>query len=308
MKMQQLLIIKHGALGDLIQSIGLITDIKNHYPHHEITLLTAPAYCSLMQRCLAIDHLIADNRAPIWRVNQQLQLKKKLQKQQFDVVIDLQNSDRSRMYQQFWFSQTMWIGRDAEADEPTSALIGLIDLLNSAGIATPHAYQPELTWLADDMSKLRNERDITAGEYIVLIPGSSAQHLEKRWPHYADLATAFIDENYQVVVVLGPDESALAKQMPGHVLQGLNWFELAGVLNAARYVIGNDTGPSHIASYLNQAGLAIFGPSTSAARAEIGRRQFEVIEVDDLAMLTVAQVLEYTLNKLNKQVESNIGI
>ncbi|QVL46395.1 MAG: glycosyltransferase family 9 protein [Methylophilaceae bacterium] len=289
---QQLLIIKHGALGDLMQSIGLIIDIKQHYPNHEITLLTAPAYCSLMQRCPAIDQLIADNRAPIWRVDQQIKLKKKLHKKQFDLVIDLQNSERSRMYQQFWFAQTKWIGRRAEADEPSSGLIGLIDLLNDVGIATPHAHQSVLTWLADDMSVLLNERDIVAGEYIVLIPGSSAQHLEKRWPYYEELATALINKNYQVVVVLGPDESTLAKQMPGHVLQGLNWFQLAGVLNTALYVIGNDTGPSHIASYLNKAGLAIFGPSTSATRAEIGRRKFEVIEVDDLANLTVAEVLQ----------------
>ncbi len=291
-KPQQLLLIKHGALGDLIQSIGLIMDIKEHYPNHEITLLTAPAYCQLMQRCPAIDFLIADNRAPIWRVDQQIKLKNKLQKQQFDVVIDLQNSDRSRMYQQFWFTRTKWIGRNAEAEEPTSGLAGLIDLLNAADIATPHAYQPELSWLTDDMSKLLNQHDMIAGKYIVLIPGSSAQHLEKRWPYYAGLAKALIEIGHQVAVVLGPDEIALSKHMPGHVLQGLNWFEMAGILNTAQCVIGNDSGPSHIASYLNKPGLAIFGPTTSAARAEIGRRQFDVIEVDDLAQLTVEQVLQ----------------
>lgn len=289
---QQLLLIKHGALGDLIQSIGLIMDIKQHYPNHEITLLTAPAYCQLMQRCPAIDYLIADNRAPIWRIDQQIKLKNKLKKQQFDVVIDLQNSERSRMYQQFWFAQTTWIGRSALAEEPSSGLNGLIALLNAADIATPHAYQPELSWLVDDVSKLLHQYGMRNGEYIVLIPGSSAQHLEKRWPYYAALAKALMNAGHQVVVVLGPDEVALSKHMPGQILQGLNWFELAGVLNAARCAIGNDTGPSHMASYLNKPGLAIFGPTTSAARAEIGRRQFDVIEVDDLVQLTLERVLQ----------------
>jgi ADP-heptose:LPS heptosyltransferase len=299
MSAQQLLLIKHGALGDLIQSIGLIMDIKQHYPNHEITLLTAPAYCQLMQRCPAIDYLIADNRASIWRVDQQIKLKQKLQKQQFDLVIDLQNSDRSRMYQQFWFTQMQWIGRSVDEEEPSSGLAGLIALLNAAEIATPQAYAPDLSWLIDDVTNLLKQRELISGEYIVLIPGSSAQHLEKRWPYYADLANALIEHNYQVVVILGPDESNLGKQMPGHIMEGLNWFELAGVLNAAQYVVGNDTGPSHIASYLNKTGLAIFGPTTSASRAEIGRRQFEAIAVDKLSTLTVDHVLQRALTSLN---------
>jgi ADP-heptose:LPS heptosyltransferase len=289
---KNILVIKHGALGDLMQSIGLLTDIKSHFPDSTINLLTAPAYCQLMLRCPVVDYIIADNRAPIWRVDQQIKLKKKLQKQKIDLVIDLQNSDRSRMYQQFWFSKTDWIGRSADAEEPASGLSGLIALLNDTGIETPHAYDAELLWMADDVSEKLQEAGIN-NPYIVLIPGSSSKHLHKRWPYYAALATALIALGHEVVVSLGPDESDLAEGMPGHVIEGLNWFELAGLLNQAKFVIGNDTGPSHIASFLNQKGLAIFGPTTSAARAEIGRRNFKVIEVDNLESLTVEQVIAH---------------
>jgi len=289
---KNILIIKHGALGDLMQSVGLLMDIRSHYPNSTITLLTAPTYCQLMQRCPMIDYVIVDNRAPIWRVDQQLKLKKKLQKQNIDVVIDLQNSDRSRMYQQFWFSKTEWIGRSAEAEEPASGLSGLIALLNGVGIETPHAYAPDMAWMAEDVSDLLLKKEI-AKDYIVLIPGSSAQHLEKRWPHFAALATALLELGHEVVVSIGPDESELSKNMPGHIVEGLHWFALAGMLNEAQYVIGNDTGPTHIASYLNQSGLAIFGPHTSAARSEIGHRNFDVLEVENLEALTVMQVLDH---------------
>jgi ADP-heptose:LPS heptosyltransferase len=289
---KSILVIKHGALGDLIQAIGIIMDIRHYYPNSVMTLLTAPSYCQLMQRCPYIDHVIADNRAPIWRVDQQIKLKKKLQKQKIDLVFDLQNSDRSSMYQQFWFSKVKWVGRSAEAEEPESGLSGLKTLMQDAGISTEHIYHPDLLWMVEDVSTMLTKRGITQ-HYVALIPGSSAQHLDKRWPHYAALATALIERGHQVVVILGPDESDLAKGMPGHIVNGLNWFELAGVLNGAKYVVGNDTGPSHIASYLNKAGLAIFGPTTSALRSEIGRRQFETIEVKVLAELSVAQVLEY---------------
>lgn len=290
------LVIKHGALGDIMQAIGILMDIRNHYPNAKITLLTAPTYCHLMQHCPYVDYVIADNRAPIWRVDQQIKLKKKLNAQPIDLVIDLQNSDRTRMYQQYWFANTVWIGRHAEAEEPVSGLSGLITLLSNAGISVQYANQPDLSWMVEDVSGMLTKRGI-AQDYIALIPGSSAQHLDKRWPYYADLAEALIERGEQVVVILGPDEADLARHMPGSVMQDLNWFALAGVLSGAKFVVGNDTGPSHIASYLNKAGLAIFGPKTSAIRAEIGRRRFQTITVDNLATLTTTQVLETVLSE-----------
>lgn len=299
---KNILVIKHGALGDLMQTLGLLMDIRSHYPNSMINLLTAPAYCKLMQHCPMVDYVIADNRAPIWRVDQQIKLKKKLVKQKIDLVIDLQNSDRSRMYHQFWFSKTEWIGRDANTEEPKSGLSGLIDLLDAASIKTPHAYKPDLSWMVGDVTEMLRKRGI-AKHFIALIPGSSAEHIEKRWPYFAALAKTLIASGEEVVVILGPDEVDLAKEMPGHIIKDIDWFVLAGVLNSASYVIGNDTGPSHIASYLNQRGLAIFGPTTSAGRTEIGRRNFETIEVDDLSTLTVDMVLQ-RLPQLQKKVKT----
>ena len=287
-----ILVIKHGALGDLMQSVGILNDIRQHYAESTITLLTSSTYVQLMQRCPYVDHVIADNRAPIWRIDQQIKLKKRLQRQKVDFVIDLQNTDRSRMYQQFWFLKTEWLGRSATEDAPASGLSGLIALLNSANIPSSNAYQPDMAWMVEDVSKQLNKQGIEQG-YIVLIPGSSADHLDKRWPHYSMLATALMNAGHNVVSILGPDEAALGKNMAGHIMQNLSWFALAGVLNGAKFVIGNDTGPSHIASYLNKKGIAIFGPKTSAARAEIGRRHFQTIEVDDIEALSVEQVLTY---------------
>ncbi len=289
---RNILVIKHGALGDLMQSVGVLMDIRKHFIGSTITLLTTPPYVQLMQRFPYVDHVIADNRAPIWRIDQQIKLKKKLQRQEVDLVIDLQNSDRSRMYQQFWFMKTEWIGRAVDEDKPISGLSGLIELLARSDIAASDVYQPDMSWMVGDVRKLLNKHAVKK-PFIALIPGSSSQHLEKRWPHYAALANALIDLGHEVVNILGPEETNLRQQLSGHIVQNLGWFELAGILDAAAFVVGNDTGPSHIASYLNNQGLAIFGPTTSAARAEIGRRNFQTLEVPNLDALTVKQVLTY---------------
>ncbi|HAI96910.1 MAG: hypothetical protein CL866_02600 [Cycloclasticus sp.] len=75
----------------------------------------------------------------------------------------------------------------------------------------------------------------------------------------------------------------------GEYPAGLKW---QGLLNEADFVVGNDTGPSHIASCLGKAGLALFGNKTSAARAEIQRGSFKAIEVDNLADLSVDSVVK----------------
>ena len=42
--MSNILIIKHGSLGDLIQANGAIKDIKNFYKNRKVFLLTAQPY------------------------------------------------------------------------------------------------------------------------------------------------------------------------------------------------------------------------------------------------------------------------
>jgi ADP-heptose:LPS heptosyltransferase len=138
--------------------------------------------------------------------------------------------------------------------------------------------------------------------YVVLIPGCAARHPHKRWPHYAALAEHLLTRGHRVVTVPGPDELALARTIPGDCLLGpqgwLDWFQLAGVLRHAGFVIGNDTGPSHLAACLGRPGLALFGPHSSVERTGIRRGAFDAIEVPDLAALPVERVLQVVLPRL----------
>ena len=139
--------------------------------------------------------------------------------------------------------------------------------------------------------------------YIALVPGSAARHAHKRWPRFAELAQRLGERGHQVVVAPGPDELELARQLPCHVLQGptgfLDWFALAGVLRQAAFVIGNDTGPTHLAACLGTPGLALFGSHTSARRTGIQMRSFDAIEVADLADLSVDVVMQAVVARLS---------
>ena len=79
---------------------------------------------------------------------------------------------------------------------------------------------------------------------------------------------------------------------------------LAGVLAGAKYVVGNDTGPTHLAAHLGTPGLALFGSHTTAERTGIVRDRFGVIEVPDLAALSPQTVLERVRADLKDQSNS----
>ena len=141
--------------------------------------------------------------------------------------------------------------------------------LNDAGVAVRSTLHPDISWMCDDVQETLAKAGV-APPYFAFIPGSSRRHPQKRWPFYADLAQQLIAKGHQVVTAPGPDELETAHAMPGIVLKGprgfLNWFELAGVLKDAAFVVGNDTGPSHMAAHLGVPGLALFGPHTTALR------------------------------------------
>ncbi|BCO31972.1 heptosyltransferase [Thiohalobacter sp. COW1] len=289
-----ILVIRHGAFGDLIQCSGALADLRASHRDARITLLTEPAYRALMQRCPHLDAVIPDARLPLRRLREQLALRRQLRAEGFDRVYDLQSSDRTALYRRLFLPGIPWsrdTGTVAPEDPDQERYRAQ---LAAAGVPVVHTPAPDVGWMADDVTALLDAAGVRR-PYIVLIPGSAARHPHKRWPHYAELAAALQARGHEVVTAPGPDELELARTIPGHTLTGpdgyLNWFQLAGVLRRAAFVVGNDTGPSHLAACLGTPGLALFGPHTTPRRTGILRPQFDAMAVPDLNALSVEAVL-----------------
>ena len=301
--MGRILIIKHGAFGDVIQTEGALRDIREPHAGDDIIVLTTPLYRRIFERCPWVDGVMVDQRAPRWRLDQMWKLGQRFKAEKFDMVYDLQNSSRTATYFRWFFQNTNWSGTAPGCSHPHRAknpkkirtLDRLAGQLKDAGVPVRYTRHPDVSWLADDVSGLLAEAGVTR-PYIVLIPGSSARHPQKRWPYYPALAKRLIDEGQEVVIAPGPDEQELAKKIPGIKLHGprgfINWFELAGLLKQAAFVVGNDTGPSHLAAHIGAPGLALFGPHTTAERTGIERKNFGAIEVAHLSALPVERVLD----------------
>ena len=287
LKKQNILIIKHGAFGDSIQSDGIFRTIKRCYSNANLILLTSSSYKNLMLLSPYIDKVIVDNRVKFWNLRKIFQLIHKIDSLRFSHVFDLQNSQRTFLYKALVTSPT-WITTKRK-DHPISGLQGLVDMLNDCGIPFNKILKPNITWMAKDISLLLKKRNII-GPYIVLIPGSSKKHKEKRWPYYKELAEKLIKEDFKVVSILGPDELDLENSIPGHKFKNLDLIDVAGIIKKSIFVIGNDSGPSHIASCLRKPGIALFGPTTSATKSELARKPFQILESENLKDLTVSRV------------------
>ena len=288
-KKQNILLIKHGAFGDLIQSDGIFKSIKIRHPKDNLILLTSSSFKNLMRISPYFDNVIVDNRFSLWNLKSYYYLIKQLNSYKFSHVYDLQNSQRTLTYKFLLLKNALWLTTKRN-DHPQSGLQGLLDMLKGDGMMPQEIYDPDISWMVNDVSSLLKEKKISK-KYVVLIPGSSRKHTEKRWPFYKLLAKEFIDRGFDVVNILGPDELDLQKHLLGHKLELLDWGDLAGVINSSLFVIGNDSGPSHIASCLKRPGIALFGPTTSGTKSELARPPFRIIETEALEKFTTDDLI-----------------
>jgi ADP-heptose:LPS heptosyltransferase len=297
---KHILIIKHGAFGDVMQCEGALHDIRRHHPDDQITVLTEPAYAKIMERCPWVDQVVRDPRSPRWRLDKMWALRQQLQKLKIDRVYDLQNSSRTADYFRWIFATSEWSGTAPGCSHPHKAadpksihsLKRLEGQLSDAGLTCANTLHPNVSWMAADVSALLEEAGVQPG-FVLLVPGSSASLPHKRWPFYGELATRLLADGHDVVTVPGPDEMELSASIPGTMLTGgsfLGWFELAGVVANAGFIIGNDTGPSHLAAHMGKPGLALFGSHTSVEKTGIKTDRFDAIEVEDLKQLSVDDV------------------
>ncbi len=315
---KNILIIKLGAFGDIVMAEGVIHDIRNNYEDDHISILTSPAYKKIFDRCPWVDTVLVDPRDPRWRLDLMHRLNRRIGFDNFDVIFDLQRANRTSFYYRWFVKNASWSGMAPGCDLPytvpasrdISVLQEFAIQLESAGLAVKHTLSPYPVWFVDDVSTILREAQVTE-PYVVLLAGASARRTEKCWPYYDRLAEMLISKGICVLTVPGPDDFNLCRTIPGIMLTGpqkyLDFFQLAGVLQKAAYVVGNDSGPSHLASHLGVPGLALFSGHVPAYRTGIERDNFKFIEAEKMDLIPVEKVygeIQKTLKVFTSEIPS----
>ena len=302
--MSNILIIKHGSLGDLIQANGAIKDIKEFYENRKVFLLTSYPYSIFMSECPYIDGVIIDKRLPRWNLFFLFNLKRLLLKYNFSKVFDLQNSKRTRFYKRFILNKAEWSSSvdtleagQSKKDFDKLPVLDRMELqLNKSRVPTKYVKNIDLNWAKEDLSILINK--YTNRDYILLFPFCSKKHQKKKWPYFKDLISKIRREyknNYSILIAPGPDEINEAKSLTKNVVlengEPINIKMLISLIDNAKFIISNDTGPAHIASHLDKKGLVLFGSHTSAKKVSIESTNFKAISVNDLSNLDTDTVI-----------------
>ena len=309
--MSNILIIKHGSLGDLIQANGAFKDIKTFIKIEKFLLTTQP-YAIFMSECPYIDGVIIDKRLPRWNLFYLNNLKKNLAKYNFTKIFDLQNSSRTKFYRKFVIKNVEWSSSETslkngqkKKEFDKDPVLDRIEIqLKKSGIETNFVKNIDLSWAILDISGL--VKQYANNEYILLFPFCSKKNKNKKWPYYKELISLLkttFKNKYPILIAPGPQEINEAKKLNGRVIldsnEAVNIKTLISLINKSSFIVSNDTGPAHIASHLDKRGLALFGSHTSAKKVSIENYNFKAITVDNLKDLSANTVLEEIKSKLN---------
>jgi len=252
----RILVIKLGALGDVVQALGPAAAIRRHHANAEIVLLTTAPYSRFLRQAPYFDTIWTDERpgpfdlAGLWR------LRRRLQSGAFSRVYDLQTSTRSNWYFRMLSPRPPeWSGIARSASHPHDnrarntmhTLDRQAEQLRCAGIS--EVPPPDLDWVQANLERFR-----LPARFVALVPGGAPHRPEKRWPidRYVALANALVSRNAVPVVVGGQAERQLgsaistacpaARDLAGETDLG----EVVALGRQALWVVGNDTGPMHL--------------------------------------------------------------
>ena len=293
--MSNILIIKLGSLGDVVQISGALRDIREHHKNEKITILTTSKYLNLFKNCPYVDESLEDQRLPRYNIFYLLRLKKTINSLSFNKVYDLQNSNRTNFYRKFLFNIKDWSSsNDIKENKYNNSVLKRFDeQLRKSNIQTHYTLKPDFSWAAEKANNYNLETD---KKYILFFPFCSKDLIHKRWPYFFELVN-LIKKNhpqYELVVAPGPGEIQEAKSFNIKIALNnnlaLDFFELASLIKKSHLVIANDTGPAHMAAHLGAKGFTLFGPHTTPEKVSIQREKFVALQTMDLKSLLADRV------------------
>ena len=194
--MSNILIIKHGSLGDIAQACGAIQDISENHNNDQIYLLTTKPYFDLFKKNPNLTDVILDKRLSRFNLIYLYFLMRKIKKLKISKVYDLQNSSRTNFYKKILFPSSdvnIWSSSETtlpkgitkEEFDKKSVLERFNHQLQTSGLNVKHTMLPDFSWSCSDISKIKSEYKLE--KYIVLFPFCSPHLIQKKWPYYNEL-------------------------------------------------------------------------------------------------------------------------
>lgn len=304
---EYILIIKHGALGDLIIATSAFSAIRQHHPMAHMVLLTTPPFINLAKKMPYFDEVWVDMRPKWWQLKQLRRTLKLLQggnrHYKFKRVYDLQSSSRTAWYYRLLgAAKPEWVGKAKGCSHPRN----IPDYtMHSYDMFKTHLLQigfcnvplPTVDWLTDDMSSFQ-----LSDHFVLIVPGAALSRPKKRWTTagYVELIRYLEMKGFMSILLGGPADAPLIADIEASY-QGKSLINLAektslGAIAAlarkATFAIGSDTGPMHIIAATDCPVLVLFSSDSNPKLHGPRAASVATIEEDDLKNLNVQSVID----------------
>ena len=297
----RILVIKLGALGDIVLALGPFAAIRRDHAEAHITLLTTRPYVDFLEPSGYFDDIWVDDRPALLQPSRWWALRKQLRGGQFDRVYDLQTSDRSGWYFRLMGpgARPQWSGIARGCSHPhvnpkrdfMHSIERQKEQMAMAGIN--HVPDTDLSWVAT-----RIDRFNLADRHCLLVPGGAPHRPAKRWPaeNYGALAGKLAADGIQPVILGTAEEAPLAGVITRICDQVVDLTgqtslaEIAALAGAAVGAIGNDTGPMHMIAAAGCPSTVLFSGASDPALTAPRGLVTKILQRDSLVDMPLDEV------------------
>jgi lipopolysaccharide heptosyltransferase I len=286
---QRILIVRLGALGDIVHAIPVAAALRRAYPTARIDWLVSAKHRDLLDLVPVIDRrLVINDRGGATGGTSLIGALRELRHQRYDAAIDLQGLIKSALLARssgasrvlgfssgyareslarLFYTEAYDPGRGGLFDPRETRHVVEINLgvLGLLGVTPGPA---EFPIDAVDPAVARQAVEATGGRYALINPGAAWPN--KRWPpeRLGAVAASLRDRHgLRSVVLWGPGEEELAQNTvtassgAAITTARTSVADIVALARGAAVMISGDTGPTHIASAVGTPLVGIYGPT-----------------------------------------------
>jgi heptosyltransferase-1 len=265
----RILVIRLGAMGDVIAALPAVASLKHSIPHSKITWVVEPKWAVLLEGNPYIDSVMFLDRrtlqglASAWR---------DLRAVPFDLAVDFQGLIKSALVATIARPERIFGFDAAHARESPASWF----YSTKVQIRSHHAVERnlDLAAAAGASNILRTfplppgqpEGRLPEGDFVLASP--LAGWGAKQWPleYYSKLAQ-ILRRQCGLSLVLNAAEPIRVEGAETHV------SGIPGLIHATRRavaIVGVDSGPMHLAAALSKPGIALYGPTDPGRHGPYG--------------------------------------
>ena len=305
---KNILIIKHGSIGDFVMAFSAIQSVREKFPNEKIILITTSLIARIFKKIPYINQICIDDRKSFLDIFSYLSI---LKKYQINFIIDLQNSQRTEFYHLITrcFFNEIKINSSKKYshfryriprhgnEHVTEGLNNQLKLLNINKLN-----KLDISWLVkkDFQNKFKRK-------YIVLIPGTSESGKKKRWPskYFSKLANYLIELGYEVLITGVSSDRYLIKEILNNSPSAINAEHMSkfdiflNLSQNARLIISVDTGPAHVAALSDTPMIWLVEEGPYSKTNSPVSKNLSIIKSKNMSLISVNEVLNLAKEKLD---------